>query len=459
MKLFLQVLLGALVILAGAFFIAAETTWRMALSCISRLVTPLQALLFRVWNTPVRRIRRHLWPLKRGPPALVSALLLSVALQAVGQASGPVSISRVTGLTTGLSRGKSLYVDATHGSNTTGTRGRSDKPYLTITAAKAAAQSGDTIYVRPGTYNEKNLLKNGVNIWGPEADVTYTSASQGGIIDDSATYGANSACTAHIRLRDINYSTSHTSQAGSYSTTPIRITNASSDVEIVCRNLKSNVASSGAQSAAVYALDGTLTIRAERKIQSLAYDAAIQEINNSSTLTLYCDELLGGDNCIEWTRGNTTIYARRAYSSGAAATINAQFDGGGATGNIKLYIQNIEANSGIAVSGIFNSNAQDVIDARYIYSASGVPMDIEDGTPTVWNARIKAGGASVGAVNLSGTPTLILSNCIVVSGASASTGVGGIGNLQMHGGATNKAKGGSVTMTAGAYPTPDTDVL
>lgn len=351
-----------------------------------------------------------------------------------------------------------LYVDRQY-TISNPERGNIDRPYSSIGAALAVASAGDVIYVAPGNYNEKNLLKNGVDIFGPDADVSYSGVTHGGIFDDSATYGANAACSAHIRLRDIIYAPVFTSQLGSYSACPVRITNANSDVEIVCRNLKNNIASAGAQGVAVYSLDGKLTIRAERKIESVAYDALIREINDTGTLVVYCDELLGGDNCIEWTRGNATLYARRAYASGSGACINAQFDGGGATGNIKVYIAEILANSGIAISGIFNTNAQDIIDARYISSASGVPMDIEDGNPTIWNARIKAGGASVGAVNLSGTPTLILNNCIVISGASATTGVGGTGNLQMYGGMTNKAKGASVTVTAGAYPTADADAV
>ncbi len=51
-----------------------------------------------------------------------------------------------------------------------------DGPFTTLGAAKAAAQSGDTIVVGPGTYVENDLLKNGVNwFFAPGAIVTYTS--------------------------------------------------------------------------------------------------------------------------------------------------------------------------------------------------------------------------------------------------------------------------------------------
>jgi hypothetical protein len=38
------------------------------------------------------------------------------------------------------------------GSDATGIRGREDRPFLTIAAAIAVAQAGDTVYLRPGTY-------------------------------------------------------------------------------------------------------------------------------------------------------------------------------------------------------------------------------------------------------------------------------------------------------------------
>jgi hypothetical protein len=51
-----------------------------------------------------------------------------------------------------------------------------DGPFTTLGAAKAAAQSGDTILVGPGTYVENDLLKDGVNwFFAPGAIVTYSS--------------------------------------------------------------------------------------------------------------------------------------------------------------------------------------------------------------------------------------------------------------------------------------------
>jgi hypothetical protein len=91
----------------------------------------------------------------------------------------------------------SLFVSKS-GSDSSGARNREDLPYLTLSAAKAAAVSGDTIIVEAGTYSENNLLKNGVN-WHfmPGAIVSYADVdvTNGyGIFDDRAT----GACVSRI---------------------------------------------------------------------------------------------------------------------------------------------------------------------------------------------------------------------------------------------------------------------
>jgi hypothetical protein len=47
--------------------------------------------------------------------------------------------------------GNVLRVDAVYGIDASGNRG--GLPYLTVGAAVAAAQSGDTVWILPGTYN------------------------------------------------------------------------------------------------------------------------------------------------------------------------------------------------------------------------------------------------------------------------------------------------------------------
>lgn len=81
--------------------------------------------------------------------------------------------------------GNMLFVDAIYGGNTTAAVGRSDLPYLTLAAAKAAASSGDTEVIRPDTWAGDDLLKTGVDmLFLPGASVNDISPAKQGLFTD-----------------------------------------------------------------------------------------------------------------------------------------------------------------------------------------------------------------------------------------------------------------------------------
>ena len=68
---------------------------------------------------------------------------------------------------TGIKAGDTLFVDATFGNDATGTRGDLNRPFLTIGSALAEAQSGDTVIIRAGTYDESNLtISSSISVFG-----------------------------------------------------------------------------------------------------------------------------------------------------------------------------------------------------------------------------------------------------------------------------------------------------
>jgi hypothetical protein len=89
---------------------------------------------------------------------------------------------------TTIPTGNIVWVDAVNGNDSTGMRGQLGKPFLTLTAAKNAANSGDVIVVFPGTYNGNNLLKDGVN-WHFMDGATITGAASAAIFDDTMGSG------------------------------------------------------------------------------------------------------------------------------------------------------------------------------------------------------------------------------------------------------------------------------
>lgn len=74
--------------------------------------------------------------------------------------------------TDGVLTGNTIWVDAVNGDDDTAVVGRQDLPFLTLTAAKDAADAGNLIHVRPATYSvDDNLAADQVN-WHLENGVT-----------------------------------------------------------------------------------------------------------------------------------------------------------------------------------------------------------------------------------------------------------------------------------------------
>ena len=85
-------------------------------------------------------------------------------------ATGPTGMTGPTGPTgpTGSQGpiGNTLTVDAVYGNDTTAAADKYSKPFLTISAALSNVSSGQTVFVRPGTYNEKLAIPAGVAVRG-----------------------------------------------------------------------------------------------------------------------------------------------------------------------------------------------------------------------------------------------------------------------------------------------------
>ena len=78
--------------------------------------------------------------------------------------TGPTGPTGATGPV--LQNGNLLIVDAVYGNNTTATADPTRYPFLTINSALSNVTSGQTVFVRPGTYNEKITMPAGVALRG-----------------------------------------------------------------------------------------------------------------------------------------------------------------------------------------------------------------------------------------------------------------------------------------------------
>lgn len=97
-------------------------------------------------------------------------------------ATGRASLGLAALASAGLLKGKTIWVDSVNGNDGTGTRGREDLPFLTISAAVAAAgiTSGDIIVMGPGTFSTTTFqLPTGVHLIGQGRGVTKITSTSG----------------------------------------------------------------------------------------------------------------------------------------------------------------------------------------------------------------------------------------------------------------------------------------
>lgn len=156
--------------------------------------------------------------------------------------------------------GNTLTVDAVNGNNSTATR-TNGIHFLTCTAAKAAAVSGDTIVVLPGAYMERDLLKNGVSwFFYPGATVSYTDPGIGtgyGIFDDRSS----GACTCTIGGYGVFTLGETTIAIGAGNPNIlgcVTVTNALSNISIKARKIQASSFNQTTYFWAVYSKNGVL---------------------------------------------------------------------------------------------------------------------------------------------------------------------------------------------------------
>jgi len=159
--------------------------------------------------------------------------------------------------------GQMLYVDQTYGSDsgpTIGLRNRFDRPFLTPEAAWAAAMAGDLIHVGPGDYAvEENLAKNGVHWYFEQgSEIVLDGAVQDQLFSDESgamTFSVGGYGTL------INRSTATDNDL----IDTVRITNASSNVTIICSAIiNERTSETFSTRSAVRQTAGTLRITCDR---------------------------------------------------------------------------------------------------------------------------------------------------------------------------------------------------
>lgn len=198
-----------------------------------------------------------------------------------------------------ISTGKQLWVDSVNGSDANA--GTLAAPFLTLAAAKAAASSGDTINVGPGSYAvTDSILKNGVN-WYFDTGSTVTKATSEsvGILDDKGV-----AITCAVTGEGTFSVTSTSTSLTNFGT--INVTHASSNIYVRgfdCTYYNPNTTS--LPQAAINQTDGTLVYEFRTVSQTGAAEGAMAVFWMNGTMRGKAS-LHHGDGYAIWGRCNST---------------------------------------------------------------------------------------------------------------------------------------------------------
>lgn len=350
------------------------------------------------------------------------------------------SIATAIANTTNIPTGNIVWVDKINGNNSTGLRGRIDKPFLTLAAAKAAASSGDTIFVLPGTYDERDLLKNGVNwYFMPGAKIAHTSNVSGGIWDDGASYGTNDAVTCIITgYGDFRNASNVNNPASVFD-----ISNAGSNIYVECQKM-SNL-STGSAVIKVSAGTTKFIIR-----ENIAPDNSVcLNILGGTNLFRINGDLVGAQG-IYVTAGTTDLYVKDIIATLKTVDVN----GSGAVLRVFAKDMTSSTNTTSAINVVTGSLE---VDARLISGTGSQTILATGGIVKIMNAKIKNTkvSSSALAINIENPVTLTLKDTDLEVDAGTTNTINNTAEadtVYLHGyNRGNKAKGSNITFTYGVY--------
>jgi len=108
----------------------------------------------------------------------------------------PFSVS-LSSLSPSSNVGNLIFVDSVYGNDSSGKLNDFGKPFSTYTAASVSATTNDLIVIRPGTYDEKIILKDGVKIYA-YPNVTFVGSYDTIITDDNV--GVNAEIYGYMNI-------------------------------------------------------------------------------------------------------------------------------------------------------------------------------------------------------------------------------------------------------------------
>ena len=357
-----------------------------------------------------------------------------------------------------------LVVDQTNG------------PFTTLAAAKAEAQSGDTIVVSPGTYNENDLLKDGVNwlfLEGAIVDWNVPSVEDAGfgIFDDRAS----GPVTCNVSGRGIfkfHEDTIYSAGAGNGNTLGmIVITNGATSFTLKAAALYAGTFNQVASGVAIY-VQNALLVDVEVDLIKDVNWKTLSAPDPADAATTLQNQMFG----LWWVRGETYLRAKQILCSQYSiwadgpndtavtsdlwvtadyieSNISPAYYASGQTGNnYRVWLQLKEiVSSGINGGSNIIGGGRHYIVADKITTSSGIGFSVNGDAghiPTVWLTAQKLSGTGNNLRIDAGTVFANILHFEDLAGILAALNING-GELHLTGGYAKVLNGVGINHTGG----------
>ena len=205
--------------------------------------------------------------------------------------------------------------------------------FTTIAAALTAATSGQTIFIRPGTYTENPALKAGVNLTAFECDATTPNVT---IVGKCTFASAGTVTITGIRLQtNSDFFLSVTGTAASIvnlvncylncsNNTGIQFTTANTSAQIICQSCTGNLGTTG---IAAHTSSSTGALSYNQCTMNNSGGSSTASSNSAGSVGIswggfFCPlSVSGGTLIVQWSFINTTAQNATCITSSGTGTI------------------------------------------------------------------------------------------------------------------------------------------
>lgn len=292
----------------------------------------------------------------------------------------PFSVS-LSSLSPSSNVGNLIFVDSVYGNDSSGKLNDFGKPFSTYTAASVSATTNDLIVIRPGTYDEKIILKDGVKIYA-YPNVTFVGSYDSIITDDNV--GVNAEIYGYMNIN---------ATCNSGTTNAIYIQNTGTTLSMECGDI---IVTGTSNSRCIFNFSNQKVKIKAKDINSFTDNSSetirLQGNVSGNSTTIECHNVIGRSTCFlinSLSNGNINVLNDIILKDATSGVQSAIYHNG--SGDVYIKANKIKTTTYRAVnSDLVTANGNLYVDVDLIESTNSTLV----GLNSIYGALISNFGSS-----------------------------------------------------------------